>query len=114
MRGPHVRFCERADARLISERHPTRCSCHKGCIDCLEKLIAKHQQWDLPSEKGSVDSTRAEMSQENEPWQGVIVRTANAYLASSNVGYWLVLFREKEASVPFGAKRKKNRLQRGD
>jgi hypothetical protein len=54
------------------------------------------------------------MSQENEPWQGVIVRTANAYLASSNVGYWLVLFREKEASVPFGAKRKKNRLQRGD
>ncbi len=26
MRGPHVRFCERADARLISERHPTRSS----------------------------------------------------------------------------------------
>jgi hypothetical protein len=24
MRGPHVRFCERADARVISERHPTR------------------------------------------------------------------------------------------
>jgi hypothetical protein len=24
MRDPHVRFCERADARPISERHPTR------------------------------------------------------------------------------------------
>jgi hypothetical protein len=36
MRGPHVRFCERADARLISERHPTRWR----PIVCLNKDVA--------------------------------------------------------------------------
>lgn len=47
MRGPHVRFCERADARLSSERHPTRLANKTLSLYRLPARSADRPPWTL-------------------------------------------------------------------